>query len=127
MKKMMTELSIRVLGFREDDQWCALALEMDLRGYGDTFEEAEADLQKAVAMQLSFAIHKEKFEMALFPAEQKYFKIYNDIFGKKVFATITRSNAFDVGSEYGLSEMPIQRVAESGDLREGMYAEAKAI
>ena len=38
------ELSINVLGYREEGQWVALALEMDLRGYGETFEAALREL-----------------------------------------------------------------------------------
>ena len=34
-------LNLNVLGIQEDDaSWCAIALEMSLMGYGETFEES---------------------------------------------------------------------------------------
>ena len=120
MKNQTTvELSLRVLGFLEDGKCCALALEMDLRGYGDTFEEAKEDLRVAVERQLAFAIQMKNPEMALFPAEQKYFDLYNDTFAK-AFAGNANPDTFDDGREYGLSFMPIQGVAKG--IAAGVYA-----
>ena len=70
------DATINVLGFEEDGEWCALALEMDLRGYGSTFQEALEDLEESVAMQISFAHFKGEKNMILYPAEDKYFELY---------------------------------------------------
>ena len=48
------DVTVSVLGFQEDGEWCALALEMDLRGYGRTFDEALEDLHDAMTMQNQF-------------------------------------------------------------------------
>jgi hypothetical protein len=131
--KKMTELSVRVLGFREGDQWCALALEMDLRGYGNTFDAAQSELEKAMASQLSFALQMNKPEMALFPAERKYFDMYNEAFRMCVWAEfsggLSDASSFEGSPAYGLSAVPLQKVAESGGYfdssrREAIYAKA---
>lgn len=41
-------LNLSVLGVREDESWCAIALEMSLRGYGETFDAALESLVDAV-------------------------------------------------------------------------------
>ena len=48
-------LTVNVLGVREEDSWCAIALEMSLRGHGETFDDAFAELIAAIEAQLSFA------------------------------------------------------------------------
>ena len=68
------ETPISVLGYQEDGEWVALALEMDLRGYGDTFETAMDDLKDHVLMQISFALQKGDPEMIFHPAEATYFR-----------------------------------------------------
>ena len=70
------EVNVNVLGFEEDGQWCALALEMDLRGYGENFEEALNDLDESVKMQISFAQFKGNTDLIFHPAERKYFKLF---------------------------------------------------
>ncbi len=70
------KITINVLGYREDGDWCALALEMDLRGYGATFEEAQTDLLDLIAMQVSFALHKDDADMMFFAAEDEYWRLY---------------------------------------------------
>jgi hypothetical protein len=53
-----SSVAFNVLGYRDEGGWVALALEMDLRGYGSTFEEAQKDLTYLVAMQIGFARSK---------------------------------------------------------------------
>lgn len=67
------EVRIRVLGFREDDMWCAIALEMDLRGYGETLQEAREELFEAIGCQISFAIQHDNLENIWARAPEKYF------------------------------------------------------
>ena len=62
-------VAVSVLGYREDDEWCALALEMDLRGYGRTFREALDDLRDSMTMQIGFAHFKDELDMIFRPAE----------------------------------------------------------
>ena len=69
-----TELALDVLGYQEEGGWVALALEMDLRGHGDTFAAALADLKDLVRMQISFALQKGEPEMIWRAAEPVWFK-----------------------------------------------------
>ena len=75
MTKERFRIAADVLGYREAEGHVALALEMDLRGYGSSFEEALHDLEEQVAMQLSFALCKHgTVDMAMRPAEAVYFE-----------------------------------------------------
>ena len=68
---------ISVLGFREDESWCALGLEVGILGYGETFEEACDDLEELVLMQVSFAVFKGRTDMIRYPADPVYFKLFS--------------------------------------------------
>ena len=68
-KPVLRELTVNILGYREEGQWVALALEMDLRGRGDTFEDAAAELEELIEMQVSFAYFKNKPELILKAAD----------------------------------------------------------
>ncbi|MDE0179485.1 MAG: hypothetical protein OXP36_12935 [Gammaproteobacteria bacterium] len=76
---MELALTINVLGIREDDAWCAIALEMSLRGYGETFDEALDELHRAVEAQISFAVQHDNVDQVFIPAEPHYFKLYADL------------------------------------------------
>ena len=67
---------LSVLGYREEGEWVALALEMDLRGYGATIDKALAELSGLVAMQISFARFKGQPEMISKPAEPVYWRLF---------------------------------------------------
>lgn len=57
-------ISLNVLGYQEEQGgWVALALEMDLRGYGETFDEAFEDLAELINMQVSFSRFKGQPEL----------------------------------------------------------------
>lgn len=73
------ELAINVLGVREDGAWCAIALEMSLRGYGETFPEALVELTQAIEAQVSFAVQHDNLDQILIPAEPHYFRLYADM------------------------------------------------
>lgn len=73
----LVDVRLSVLGYCEDSQWAALALEMDLRGYGETFEDALADLQDLIQMQISFALYKGHLEMIFKDAEPVYWQLLN--------------------------------------------------
>ena len=72
-------LAINVLGVREDGAWCAIALEMSLRGYGETFPEALVELTQAIEAQVSFAVQHDNLDQILIPAEPHYFRLYADM------------------------------------------------
>ena len=91
--------TIRVLGFREDESWCALGLEVGIRGYGETFEEACEDLKDLVLMQVSFAVFKNRPDMVRYPADPVWFELFSR--QKKLADTSTRTsgdNRYRVGS-----------------------------
>jgi hypothetical protein len=68
------------LGYREEGEWVALALEMDLRGYGDSFEAALAELQDVMKVQIQTAFEASEPESIFFPAEAEYFDKWNQAF-----------------------------------------------
>lgn len=74
-----SEINISVLGFQEGEQCVAIALEMDLRGYGTTFEAALVELQELVEMQVSFAHFKRDPELIFHPAEPTYWRLYAQV------------------------------------------------
>lgn len=71
-------VSLSVLGYREGKEWVALALEMDLRGYATTIDDALRELSDLVAMQLSFARLKSQPELVWKPAEPHYWTLFTD-------------------------------------------------
>jgi hypothetical protein len=73
------EGQIRILGFREGSQWVAIALEMDLWGYGQSFEAALQDLRDLVLMQVTFALSIDNPEMVWRDAEPAYFLVYERV------------------------------------------------
>ena len=72
------KLSLRVLIYNEDGERVAHALEMDLKGYGKNNKEAIKKLKELVEMQISYAIYENDPSLISFPAEQKYFAIYEN-------------------------------------------------
>ena len=68
-----------MLGVREDDAWCAIALDMSLRGYGDTFDAALEALLDAVEAQVSFALEHDTLDQIFIPAEPHYFRLHADM------------------------------------------------
>jgi hypothetical protein len=69
---------LSVLGYEEEGEWVALALEMDLRGYGPTLPKAVAELQELITMQISFARFKGQPELIWKPAEAIYWRLFED-------------------------------------------------
>ena len=71
---------LQVLLYRNEDDapgvCIAAALEMDLRGYGKTNDEALIYLRDLVEAHVSFASFKKNPSLITFPAEQKYFDLY---------------------------------------------------
>ena len=76
--KTPSTLTLSVLGYREGDEWIAVALETDLRGYGATVDEAFEELRDLVSTQLSFARFKGQPELIWKPAEPVYWRLFED-------------------------------------------------
>ena len=72
-------LNLEVLGVREDDAWCAIALEMSLRGYGETFDDALNALFEAIEAQVAFAVQHDNLDQIFVPAEPHYFRLRADV------------------------------------------------
>jgi len=77
-KPEFIEMVLNILGYREGNEWVALALEMDLRGYGDTWEEALSELRDLVFLQISFAHFKKQLAMIYKPADPVWFQLFAD-------------------------------------------------
>lgn len=75
-RETVPEIGLNVLGYRDGDDWVALALEMDLRGYGPSFEDALDELVELIEMQISFAVAKGRPEMIWKSAEPTWFERY---------------------------------------------------
>ena len=76
MKKPVS-VTLNVLGVREDEKWCAIALEMSLLGYGETFEEALEDLQETIIAQVTYARdHHQTLDHIFMPAEPHYVELH---------------------------------------------------
>ena len=73
MKTHYYDLVIRVLIYKEADQFVAHALELDIPAYGASEEAAKKELENLVENQLSFAGYKGKQEMIYFPAPKEFF------------------------------------------------------
>lgn len=70
------ELTLNILCYPEDGEWVALALEMDIRGYGATPDEAWSELRDLVDAQIAFAKEKGAPELIWFNAEDRYWDMY---------------------------------------------------
>lgn len=82
---------VNVLGYQEEGKWVALVLEMDIRGYGPTFDKALKELIELVEMQISFAYQNDKPELVWHPADPEWFQVYNHVQAQKLRrAPVTR-------------------------------------
>lgn len=87
--------ALRILGYfdKEENAWVALALEMDIRGYGETIDDALNELRDLVSAQISFAYAKKDPGLVHFPAERKYFDIYEEVQQKIIHSLLTSQPA----------------------------------
>jgi hypothetical protein len=63
----------------ETKDWVAHCLEMDIKGRGDTLEEAEETLKGMVVAQISFARYMDEPGLLYRPAEERYFEIFRGL------------------------------------------------
>ena len=98
---------LRVLIYGEDDGFVALALEMDLRGYGTTPEEAREELAELVVTQISFALFKGEPEMMWKDAEHVWFSRWESDRRKKLAAHLRAELGEKVTRAYdAIRDMP---------------------
>ena len=80
MEKEASIKQIHCLAFLSPDEgskWCAVALEMDIWGFGDTMEEAMADLDELINTQIEFALEKKKPSILDHPTDKKWFDLWD--------------------------------------------------
>ena len=76
-----TPIKVLVSVSAEDNaeyKWFAVALEMDVWGFGNTAQEAEEDLKELVATQIEFATGRKEEEMLDHPAEKQWFDLWEE-------------------------------------------------
>jgi len=69
---------VSVIVFREETTWTALALEMDIRGYGASRKAAVDDALAMISAQVSFAVQRGHAESVWKPAEDKYWRMWEN-------------------------------------------------
>lgn len=104
----VSTVTLNVLGYKEETEWVALALEMDLRGYGATFKEALAELVDLVTTQVSFAQFKDQPELIWKPAEPIWFERFADVRREHLNALIQKREP--VGSSYDVAGLPLSYI-----------------
>ena len=93
MDDKATTFAVRVIIFQEDATWVALALEMDLRGYGPTSKAAADDLLGMIQAQVSYAVQMGHAESVWHPAEERYFKMFEETRKHQFVAQVSGSAA----------------------------------
>jgi hypothetical protein len=99
-------IPLRILGYRESGEWVALALEMDLRGHGGTFEEALADLRDLVLMQIGFATFKSQPGMIWKNAEPVWFSQWENARSERLVAFIGQRKVSQADTEVAELSLP---------------------
>ena len=115
-EKETATMHLRVLGYKEDGEWCALGLEMDLRGYGATFEEAMDELHNTIVDQFTFAMQMNNPDLLTFGAEQRYHAMYARAQQAAMSDYIT--GAHEAARSQLISELPVPLVEH---IPSGMY------
>ena len=82
-----------VLGYcDENGEWAAVALELDLWGFGSTKEESMENLIEAIGAQLSFAEYKDNPDLIFSPAPVEYFNLFAQVRAETVKARLLHRN-----------------------------------
>ena len=89
---------LSMLGYREDGQAVAHCLEMDIRAYGNTFEQAFATLVDMVEGQIEITFkHDGNFDTLDRPASSHLFSIF-----QKGLKALSQHKAIDSNYQYML-------------------------
>lgn len=109
------QYTVRVLGIHEDGEWCAIALEMSLRGYGSTFREALADLSAAMEAQLSFAVQYGTLDNIWVPAEPHYVQLYEKARREGIRHFLAEDEEeYSHKDEYAAADLALPRADKTG-------------
>lgn len=93
MAEDATLFDVNIFVFREDLEWTALALEMDVRGYGTSSRAAIKDLVEMLTAQVSYAVQMGHPETVWHPAEEMYWRRWEEARRKKFMAKALGSEA----------------------------------
>ena len=88
---MVTTVKVNVLGYMEDEQWVAHALEMNIIGVGDSWEEALSELDGNVQAQVSFAKHQGDPSLIFQPAPDHFFEMFRQAREAELRALVKRT------------------------------------
>ena len=111
--KKPTSVTLNVLGVREDEQWCAIALEMSLLGYGETFEKALQDLKETIIAQVTYAIdHHQTIDHIFIPVEPHYFELHARLKSEALKSSFL-NRVQSQQTEYRVGSMPVPRIKAS--------------
>ena len=100
-------ITLNVLGYEDEGggEWVALALEMDLRGYGETFEMALDELADLVGMQISFSRFKGQPELIWKAADPIWFERFAEVRRDYLEALVRESDLPE--SKFNVAGLPI--------------------
>lgn len=73
-------IPIRCLIMRDKKgEWSAVALELDVWGFGKTKDAARQELEMLVETQVAFAINQDAINALAHPADKKWFKLWEQM------------------------------------------------
>jgi hypothetical protein len=87
------DFEVSVIVFREGSAWTALALEMDLRGYGAEPAAAVEDVIAMILAQVSFAVQTGHIESVWHRADETYWRRWENARRNQFMAEVSGSQA----------------------------------
>ena len=88
-RRQRQTFEVSVIAFHEGDTWTALALEMDLRGYGPTVDDAYDDLCEMLMAQVSFAVQMGHPESVWNRAADEYWRMFEEVRREQFVAEVS--------------------------------------
>lgn len=98
------EFIVSVLGYMEEGRYVAHCLEFDIRGWGDSPDEALDVLNEMLAMQISFAVQFDELDLLDRPADERYFQAFNEYRRREVINSFKRLGGFSKDTSMPPSE-----------------------
>ena len=111
----MNDVTINVLGYRENGDWIAHALEMDLVGVGDSFEEAIEALNEFIEAQVSFALYKKDPSLSFHDAPIRLFDLFSKVREIELRRLVAQRHVKDSMQEFRAGGVPVPQDIEEGD------------
>lgn len=95
----MDNISIRCVAYfdQEENNWCAVALDLDIVTEGNSQEEVVDDLNKLIEAQISFAAAKGDISMIWRKAPQEYWDKYEEMRQRHMRELLGREKHVDDG------------------------------